>query len=384
MTTKSIIFVSGSNWEQLVGEGYRTRQGALLSAFVRSGRYCQIYVVVETGFHGECGIHTLYFENFHCEIIEISIPNIFPKSLLHLLGIKQVKFYNRIPDNIMKRLQEDQIEFIWSYNAPLGALLAKKISCPLFFDVIDYRINDPNITAINKYINKKEIGIACCLADVVTCNGEIAYQLLNPLVKNKCRLIRNGVEPERFSKLGIKVRDGVGYVGVLSLWTDFNLIEYLLQQFPSTQFNFHGIVNNVQSQLNRLMTYPNFHWPGPILPLAVPDFIASCQVGIVPYDPTKTTRSGGDSMKVFEYLAAGTPVVSTRFQARLEQKFQGLIHISDDYAGFRNELEACLSKDPESNWQKKAWDFVKKNSWQKRVQQIISLADEISTGSERV
>ena len=169
---------------------------------------------------------------------------------------------------------------------------------------------------------------------------------------------------------------------MISKSTDFDLLKFILSKMSETDFTFYGIIFSERERFNELLKYPNFHWKGQLSPEEVPAFLSRCKVGIVPYNPEVTKVTLGDAMKIFEYLAAGTPVVCTRFQAELEQKFQGLINISDDYVEFQNKLQVCLSDDPDENWQKKAWEFVMENSWQKRVQEIVSLADQIRTDTD--
>jgi glycosyltransferase involved in cell wall biosynthesis len=59
----------------------------------------------------------------------------------------------------------------------------------------------------------------------------------------------------------------------------------------------------------RLSSLPVEHL-GPVTPALVPGLLRAAAVGIVPHQVTDLTRSM-DPMKVYEYLAAGLPVVTT-------------------------------------------------------------------------
>ena len=107
----------------------------------------------------------------------------------------------------------------------------------------------------------------------------------------------------------------------------------------------------------------------------MPKFLAQCQVAIVPYNPKMTIKTMGDSMKIFEYLAAGTPVVSTRFQADLSKRFSGLIEICDSYDQFTSAVSGFIEHTPSQYWQEKSWDFVSDNTWQARIKQILDFAE---------
>ena len=191
-------------------------------------------------------------------------------------------------------------------------------------------------------------------------------------------MVRNGVEIERFENLPKtgSSRKGVGFVGAISNWTDFSLIEILLERFANVPFNFYGIVQTAAERLQSLERYENFHWHGKLESNQVPAFIASCQAGIVPYDPKQTWHTTGDAMKIFEFLAAGTPVISTAFQPQLNERFDELVTVCNDHSSFVEQLGLCLSKQIDYGWQECARAFAKQNTWYHRVEQILGIVND--------
>ena len=370
----NLVFISSKSWETYFNEGFRTRQGALLRSFANSHKIEKILLVVSTGFGGRTGFKSIPQSFFPSDIFEINIPNIFPESLTRLIEPFQLSSNHQINNGDLSKIIEIKIDLIWSYSASLGSLFKKISNKPLMYDIIDYRTNDPNLTTWQKFLWRKEIMMGCRSSDRVICNGESAFNSLFPYT-NKIVLLRNGVDIDRFSKLSHQnERNGVGFVGIISNWIDFELLEYILKQSPNLNIKFHGIVRSEDSRLSRLQNYPNFHWQGPINPDQVPEFLSNCRVTIVPYDSHMIYNTTGDSMKIFESLAAGTPVVTTNFQSNLSKKFQDLISIGDNNASFLNLVSLFDSSNPEPQWQKRAWDFCVENSWQHRVNEILSLA----------
>jgi len=202
---------------------------------------------------------------------------------------------------------------------------------------------------------------------------------IGPQTRNRCVLLRNGVDPQRFeSHNGIITRHGVGFVGVISRWIDFKLLESLVNSLPEIEFEFHGIVQFGSEKLEELCHHSNFNWHGEISPDNVPEFLSKCSVAILPYDPEVAGPTIGDSMKIFEYLAAGTPVVATNFQPFLHEKFSGLIEICKDREQFVEKTNILAKRSPNPDWQSRAWQFVLSNSWDLRVESILHLVGTIT------
>ncbi len=88
---------------------------------------------------------------------------------------------------------------------------------------------------------------------------------------------------------------------------------------PAWQFVFAGSVSDAGcvDELAALRALPNVHFHG-LLPVEqVPQFTARCDVGLIPYRVNDETRAIS-SLKLYEFLAAGKPVVSARVPAAEE------------------------------------------------------------------
>lgn len=377
MTQTALIFVSGNTWDEHVAQGYRTRQGALLRAFASSGRYDRMFLFVETGFRGSRGTSEKKLPNQGTDITEVLVPGRLPESIMRPMGNSFLTINYIYPKKVIKELANYRVELILSYSSGSGAFLRQKTGAPFLFDVIDFRIQDANLSVRHNRSIQSQIKIGCQTADFVSCNSPAAFPILNQWSKGSSYMVRNGVELERFENLPkTGPRKGVGFVGAISNWTDFLLIETLLECFPDAEFHFYGIIQLAAERLQPLRHYRNFHWHGKLEPNQVPAFMTSCRAGIVPYDPTQTWHTTGDAMKVFEFLAAGTPVISTAFQPQLYERFERLATVCNSHSEFVEQLGMCLSKEVDHDWQEEAWKFVKQNTWKHRVDQILEIAKE--------
>ncbi len=119
------------------------------------------------------------------------------------------------------------------------------------------------------------------------------------------------------------------------------------------------------TDVSALAAEPNVHLLGPRPYEALPSVLRGAAAGLIPY-----VRSGlTDSifpMKVYEYLAAGLPVVATPLPAIAEV---GEVLTAPDAAGFRAALERELGQDsPERRAARSA--AAASHSWDERLREI--------------
>ena len=131
-------------------------------------------------------------------------------------------------------------------------------------------------------------------------------------------LVENGVEPTRFrSDLAVPgtfkgiARPIVGYHGAVARWFDFDLFEAVAGSLPEYDFVIVGPVDDDASErVSGLSPLPNVHIVGAVPSNDIPNYVASFDVGIIPFVVDELTR-GVSPLKMYEYLAARVPVVST-------------------------------------------------------------------------
>jgi glycosyltransferase involved in cell wall biosynthesis len=131
-------------------------------------------------------------------------------------------------------------------------------------------------------------------------------------------LVENGVEPSRFrGDLPLPValagiaRPIVGYHGAVARWFDFDLFESVVESLPSYSFVIVGPVDDdARQHVRRFEELSNVHLVGAVPSDQIPSYVAAFDVGVIPFVVDELTR-GVSPLKMYEYLAAGVPVVST-------------------------------------------------------------------------
>jgi len=169
-------------------------------------------------------------------------------------------------------------------------------------------------------------------------------------------------------------RPRIGYAGALNEKLDFVLLARVAEAHPGWQFVMIGQVDLVRepTRADALRRLPNVHWRGPIPISELPGAIAAMDVCLLPYERNQWTANI-DSLKLYEYLACGRPVVGADIPAT--RAFAGLVRIADEPDAFAAAIAAALAEDsPELVAQRQA--VAAANTWDMRVEQISGLLVE--------
>lgn len=374
VNTKSFVFICGETWESLFKNGYKTRKGALLRSLINTKMFDRVLFIVETGFRGGRGQKRFIDRYTNTEIIEIQIPTRMPSFLVKIFGddaiIKNFQLEKKSYELIIKT---NKINFIWAYSIDCGNLIKSIKNAILIFDIIDFRTEDPTLSQFSKYIYRKSVELAINKADIITYNSPVFLSPLPGYQKYKCLQIRNGIDGKRFNKTNdLKRNKDVVFIGAISRWLDLDLIKELALKNPDIKFDYYGFLWNGGEIFKSLLSLSNIKWYGPVDSDQVPLLLAKYKVAIVPYNPKVTWKIMGDSMKIFEYLASETPVISTNFQPRLIERFNGLIHICNTHDEFNEKLLQVLGRSTELKWRRDIKRFIKSNSWECRINDIFT------------
>ncbi len=163
----------------------------------------------------------------------------------------------------------------------------------------------------------------------------------------------------------------IGFVGMFAYWLDQDLIAHLADSYRSWQFIFIGPVSTNTEKLRR---YPNIHFVGRVPYSELPRYMAGIDVFINPYKRDDVAASCSP-LKVFEYLAAGRPVVSVPMPE--VTRFAPDLVIANDYFDFGKAIKSLLElKEPErSALQNRLTHLVDGDDWSERFQRTRKLIE---------
>jgi glycosyltransferase involved in cell wall biosynthesis len=231
----------------------------------------------------------------------------------------------------------------------------------------------PEAQSARATVAKKEAKMLTA-ADLVFCVSERLYERClraNP----HSFVVPNGVDYDRFQRtidegeippdMRQISRPIIGYVGVIQPDLDFPLLERLAAECPEWSIVFVGPeeLGSDRRRFEALLTRPNVHYLGGKAVKDVPLYIHSCDVCMMPDLVNNATVPDCDSIKLYEYIACGRPVVATDSPSVL--KFRSLIRVARDHLEFITHVRASLRE--EAHWGEKRKIVASEHSWQRRV-----------------
>lgn len=190
-------------------------------------------------------------------------------------------------------------------------------------------------------------------------------------------LLKNGVNTHIFSQafrpLPVTGRRCVGFIGSLDSRVDYDLLLAIVQALPAWQFSFTGRLME-QEAFKPIQEMPNVRWTPSVVPEALPEVLASFDVGIIPFAKTGFTKAIYP-LKINEYLMAGIPVVTTRFTDL--DDFESFCLVADESSQFAKSIEQAVDGDSEAKRQHR-FEFARKNDWQERCKVFDLAASQLA------
>ena len=128
-------------------------------------------------------------------------------------------------------------------------------------------------------------------------------------------------------------------------------------------------------EVRRLARLPNVHFLGAQEYKSLPAHVAHFDVCTIPFRVNALTRAV-DPVKLYEYLAAGKPVVSTRLP-EVEAR-QSLCYVAGTPEEFLEQLTLALNPSPSNATPprdaiRQRVEFARANTWSQRVAEIESV-----------
>ena len=165
----------------------------------------------------------------------------------------------------------------------------------------------------------------------------------------------------------------VVYVGSLDKWVDWSLIERMAMELPHFIFDFYGPLSNVNipSQVKELN---NLTFKGAVRHSELPTLFRAYDIGIIPFDTInyKALVENINPLKLYEYMAAGLPVVSMHWPEI--ENIHSKIHLAESAEQFINQLK-FVAKNLNDNEEKKSYVPASKE-WNFILQKLLNaLAD---------
>ena len=168
-------------------------------------------------------------------------------------------------------------------------------------------------------------------------------------------------------------RPVIGFTGnLMTSKVDFALLDHLARARPAWTIALVGPVRpDAQRDVERLGTLSNVHVLGHRPYDDVPRYVAGFDVGLCPYTWTEVNRSCFP-LKLFEYLAAGKPVVVSGTPDVGELRLEPDVVVADGHDAFLLAIEEALAPSAPQDVARRQ-RIAAANSWETRVGRLLEL-----------
>lgn len=227
---------------------------------------------------------------------------------------------------------------------------------------------------------------ACQQADCTLVTSTNLYQLKAPIAR-RVQTFFNAADVAIFAKArtesyprpeALNHRPGqvIGFIGNLDeLRIDYVLLRQIAQHFPDKTLLLVGPVNSIAPAEIGLTDLPNVVFAGSRPLQDLPPLLQYMDCVLIPFLCNTLTFSIYP-LKINEYLAAGKPVVSTRFSADIGT-FAPYIYLADDSESFIRQIGSALQENnPASVSERVA--VANQNTWEARIEQLFALVNTLS------
>ncbi|TAE59406.1 MAG: glycosyltransferase family 1 protein [Nostocales cyanobacterium] len=323
------------------------------------------------------------------DIVVHQLPNI-PKGEISI----REKMALGINDDLVDKLEVlGSLDFVyeryslWSYGAMefakiKGIVGLLEVNSPLIIEQAKHRglIDIDGAEKVAKRVFKAATA-------VITVSEEVKKYVMNYVEDDKIYVIPNGVNPERFSNINNSTNSEnftVGFLGSLKPWHGLSILTEaffrLHQKIPQARLLIVGDGperEKIERELlaRGLDSYTQF--TGAINPEQVPELLAKMDVAVAPYPPQ--TDFYFSPLKVYEYMAAGLPVVVSKIGQLvnlIEPEIDGIFCPPGDDIALADALEK-LWRSPtlrQNLGQAARQKVMKYHTWDTIAKQILQIA----------
>ncbi len=267
-------------------------------------------------------------------------------------------------------------------NIYYGAILPFLRRSVMFYDCNDDHLAFPDTPEwAGAYLRK----VARSADFVVTVSSGLEERMKG-LGAREIHRIGNGVDYELFREAAAGAEPGelaalprplIGYSGVVAPWFDFDLLRLVASSFPDASIVLLGPVFDARRErLRELVSeHPNIHHLGVKPYEQLGRYLSAMDVCIIPLRRNELMRLA-DPNKLYEYAAAGRPIVTPKHSSDLEP-LRDFVYLAETDEEFIDGIRRALSEDQDTE---RLLEFARNSSWQSRSDAVARLIKDRTSG----
>ncbi len=280
----------------------------------------------------------------------------------------------RIQGYFMKKAMGrlDQYDMIWLGYPTLYKYIPSDYRGKIIYDCMDNHEAFCEDKKIQSEIRKNEKELLK-RADIIFATSQYLKNKLMAGGRNEgIYLSRNGFEMNRLyppKAVSQKGHYKIGYFGTISEWMDFEAVEKSLEQNPLIQYHFIGPVHQA-----KLPSHPRIIFEGVVEHKQLYEKTKDYDCLIMPFQINEIILAV-DPVKLYEYISLGKCVISVWYpEVERFEPFVYFYRTQEEYAALMRWL--CEAGFPVKYTVKEQKEFLDRNSWRKRKQDMIKKMEE--------
>lgn len=161
----------------------------------------------------------------------------------------------------------------------------------------------------------------------------------------------------------------IGYFGALASWFDYELIHKIALERPDYGIILVGSDFDGSLAKSGLSAFPNIFLAGRIPYADLPAYAHAFTVGMIPFVVNDITLATSP-IKLFEYMAAGLPVVSTDLPecARIPE-----VKIASDHPGFIRAIDEAVLQSASSETALRMRRVAAEHDWSAKARALLAI-----------
>lgn len=296
--------------------------------------------------------------------------------------LDKFKFLKPINDfirkyTIRKLLKDEGFECIYVNSPKQEMLIPKWYTGKVIYDCMDDHIAlaENKKDRENCYVLEKKL-LDKCDELVVTSNTlkKVLMERYPVMNINNITLIRNGYSGEIFDvkKMNTKYKDDkfiFAYFGTISEWFNFDVIIESLKKFKNIEYWIIGpILGKVQFPKDSRIKYL-----GTVEHDDLYEATKKANCYIMPFKLNDIVVSV-DPVKLYEYINFNKNIMTVEYDEI--ERFRPFVNFYKDTPSYLDAIEKLLTDGKIKYSNEDRIEFLRNNSWQKRVEQVVSVIEK--------
>ena len=267
---------------------------------------------------------------------------------------------------------------LWVNQHEAAHLLEEDVAANTFYDITDDWTKFSGNQLQLDLITNQDVSLCRSCGHVIVCSQQLFEDKAKLVDSERLHLIPNGVHVDHYetvvqSNLPVHtiakdwVKPVFGYTGTVhGDRVDVNLIVSVAKAYPKATIAMVGPNLLEDTKLQALAGFSNIVFTGSQSYADLPDIMRAFDVCMVPHLVTPFTESL-NPIKLWEYLAAGKPIVSTNVAGFRD--FSNMVFIARTHEEFVKDLSAALTTDKSSSLDRQV--VARQHSWDFRLEAVL-------------